>query len=49
VHLAKGLKVNKSIKVCHVSNNKLSTESVQYMAEVLMSNHVLKDLDLSFN
>ncbi|MFN9908733.1 MAG: hypothetical protein ACK56F_21840, partial [bacterium] len=33
IPLAKSLKLSKSIRVCHISNNKLSAESAKEFAE----------------
>lgn len=41
--------MNKSLKVCHLSNNKLSAETAKEMAKVIEVNSTLKDLDLSNN
>jgi Ran GTPase-activating protein (RanGAP) involved in mRNA processing and transport len=43
------LKLSKSIKVCHISNNKLSAESAKEFAELMKGNHQIKDIDLSSN
>ena len=43
------MKLSKSIKVCHVSNNKLSAESAKEFAELIRANQALRDLDLSSN
>lgn len=37
------------MKVCHVANNKLSSEVAEKYSEVINSNEQLKDLDLSNN
>jgi Ran GTPase-activating protein (RanGAP) involved in mRNA processing and transport len=41
--------LNKNLRVCHVSNNKLSSEVAEKFAEVINKNVNLKDLDLSNN
>ena len=43
------MKSSKSIKVCHLSNNKLSANTAKAFAEVIELNTPLKDLDLSNN
>ena len=47
--LAEALLENQSLKVCHVSNNKLSSDVADLFAEVIMKSGNLKDLDLSNN
>jgi Ran GTPase-activating protein (RanGAP) involved in mRNA processing and transport len=47
--LAVALLENQSLKVCHVSNNKLSSDVADLFAEVIMKSGNLKDLDLSNN
>ncbi len=49
IPLAKALKLSKSLRVCHVSNNKLSADSAKEFAELMKTNHTIKDLDLSSN
>lgn len=39
IPLAKGLKLSKSIRVVHVSNNKLSADSAKEFAEMMKGNH----------
>ena len=47
--VAEALIMNKSLKVCHVANNKLSSEVAEKYAEVVNLCENLKDLDLSSN
>jgi hypothetical protein len=47
--MAAALKLNKSLRVCHLSNNKFSAEAAKGMAEVIKQNSVIRDLDLSSN
>lgn len=49
LRLAEAILLNKQLRVCHVSNNKLSSEVADKFAEVISKNAQLKDLDLSNN
>lgn len=40
---------NQNLKVCHVANNKLSSEVAETYAKAISNNEQLKDLDLSNN
>lgn len=39
IPLAKALKLSKSMRVCHISNNKLSADSAKEFAELMKANH----------
>ena len=47
--LAEACLQNKQLRVCHVSNNKLSSEVSDKFTEVIKRDSHLKDLDLSNN
>lgn len=47
--MAKALKLSKSVKVCHASNNKFSAEAAKEFAETVKMHLALRDLDLSSN
>ena len=48
--IVKGIYASKSIKVCHLSDTKLSGLSAQELCKVIRKeNHTLKDLDISNN
>ena len=41
--------INQSMRVCHISNNKLSSDVAEKFTEVIKRDSNLKDLDLSNN
>lgn len=47
--MAKALRLSKSVKVCHVSNNKLSADSAKELAVTIKESGSLRDLDVSSN
>lgn len=49
LRLAEGILENKNLRVCHISNNKLSNDVAEKFAEIIEKHKQLKDLDLSNN